>query len=332
MRCIFNRMDQDDDDDEQQDTMTGEAPGASPLSIGQAVSLLQVEYPDITHSSLRFLEREGLVSPQRTPGGHRLFSLQDVDRVRQIKQWQEQRLSLNEIRRRLEWRDAFPVSALAARLTHDFLCGRPTAIPELLQADDLGVPLAVLFQQVLLRTQAEVGRRWQAGDLSVGQEHEITEMVRDAITQLAWRHALEPHGPPILAACAPGEHHDVGLRMVVALLRAQGRRVHFIGSNVDTPLLAEEIRNRQPAVVLLSAMLPERLPALRQLINDLRVDVATRDIPVVVGGGLVQVMEADVTHLGAIPVRETNLAEAVERIVQLVEQHSTRRDAAVVIT
>src|SRR5687767_5899676 len=76
------------------------------LSIGQVVTHLQAEYPDVSHSSLRFLEREGLVTPHRTPGGHRLFTKQDVDRVRQIKRWQEQRLSLAEIRQRLTMREA----------------------------------------------------------------------------------------------------------------------------------------------------------------------------------------------------------------------------------
>ena len=78
------------------------------LPIGQVVARLQAEYPDVSHSSLRFLEREGLVTPHRTPGGHRLFTPQDVDRVRAIKRWQEQRLSLGEIRDRLMTREANP--------------------------------------------------------------------------------------------------------------------------------------------------------------------------------------------------------------------------------
>ncbi len=130
----------------------------------------------------------------------------------------------------------------------------------LLQADDLGVPLAMLFQDILLRAQDEVGHRWQRGDLRVGQEHEITEIVREAIAQLTWRHAAEPQGPPLLAACAPGEHHDLGLRMVVGLLRAHGRDVHFLGTNIDVPILLEEIRTRLPAIVLPFREAPSALP------------------------------------------------------------------------
>lgn len=311
-------------------TGSEETQPAALLPIGQVVALLQAEYPDVSHSSLRFLEREGLVTPHRTQGGHRLFTQHDVDRVRQIKRWQEQRLSLEDIRQRLETRDTNPLGELVERLSHDLLSGQLAAVPELLQADDLGVPLPVLFQDVLLRVQVEVGQRWQRGDLRVGQEHEITEFVREAIAQLSWRHAAVPHGPAILAACAPGEHHDLGLRMVVGLLRAQGRNVHFLGSNIDVPQLLEEIRDRLPAAVLLSATLPARFPALQHLLEELREDAATREIPVVVGGGIVRVMDAELTELGVIPIRGADLMSVVDSIVQLSEEQAVARDTLVI--
>src|SRR5918994_1762396 len=71
------------------------------LSIGSVVSELQRSYPDVSHSSLRFLEREGLITAVRTPGGHRLYSPADIERIRQIKTWQAQRLYLDQIRQRL---------------------------------------------------------------------------------------------------------------------------------------------------------------------------------------------------------------------------------------
>jgi DNA-binding transcriptional MerR regulator len=331
-RCILDHMEQSNGRFETNEDGGNGTLSVTLLPIGQVVAQLQPEYPDVSHSSLRFLEREGLVTPHRTPGGHRLFTPQDVDRIRQIKRWQEQRLSLAEIRQRLSARDSDPLTDLAERLTGELLRGEAGAVPGLLQADDLGVPMAVLFQDVLLRAQAEVGLRWQRGDLRVGQEHEITEIVREAIAQLAWRHAVEPQGPPILAACAPGEHHDVGLRMVVALLRAKGRQVHFIGSNVDVPFLLEEIRDRRPAVVLLSAKLPARFPALNQLMEELRRDPATQDITVMVGGDIAHTMEVDLRQLGAIPSRDTDLMSAVERIMQLSEQQPARRDDVVMTT
>ena len=42
-------------------------------SIGEVLSLLQAEYPDVTISKIRFLESQGLLNPERTPSGYRKF-------------------------------------------------------------------------------------------------------------------------------------------------------------------------------------------------------------------------------------------------------------------
>ena len=60
-------------------------------TISQVVEQLQNEFPDLTPSSLRFLQKEGLLSPKRTPGGHRLYSDEDITRIRLIKRFQSQR-------------------------------------------------------------------------------------------------------------------------------------------------------------------------------------------------------------------------------------------------
>ncbi len=72
------------------------------MSIGKVVALLQKEFPDLTSSSLRFLEKAGLLHPQRTSGGHRLYSDDDIARIRLIKHLQSKRhYPLNVIRQML---------------------------------------------------------------------------------------------------------------------------------------------------------------------------------------------------------------------------------------
>jgi DNA-binding transcriptional MerR regulator len=54
------------------------------LRIGEVVQHLSDEFPDISISKIRFLEDEGLISPQRTRGGYRLFSEHDLERLETI--------------------------------------------------------------------------------------------------------------------------------------------------------------------------------------------------------------------------------------------------------
>ena len=77
------------------------------FTIGQVLSVLNPEFPDLSPSKLRFLEEQGLIEPQRTPAGYRKFSEQDVQRTRVILELQrDQYLPLRVIREYLEQLDS----------------------------------------------------------------------------------------------------------------------------------------------------------------------------------------------------------------------------------
>lgn len=54
------------------------------MAIGEVLGILRGEFPDIKVSKIRFLEAEGLISPERSPSGYRKFSRQDVARLRYV--------------------------------------------------------------------------------------------------------------------------------------------------------------------------------------------------------------------------------------------------------
>jgi DNA-binding transcriptional MerR regulator len=73
------------------------------LRIGEVVRRLRDEFPDISISKVRYLEDEGLLMPRRTEGGYRLFSEEDVDRLRTILRLQrDEFLPLRVIRDELD--------------------------------------------------------------------------------------------------------------------------------------------------------------------------------------------------------------------------------------
>src|SRR3954463_16310282 len=75
---------------------------AEHLSIGEVLSELRGEFPDVTISKIRFLESQGLIDPERTPSGYRKFYEGDIDRLRWILvQQREHFLPLKVIKDRL---------------------------------------------------------------------------------------------------------------------------------------------------------------------------------------------------------------------------------------
>jgi len=83
------------------------------MSIGAVLDLLRPDFPDVTISKIRFLESEGLVTPQRSPSGYRRFTAYDSARLRFILTAQrDQYLLLKVIKAQL---DSQPDGALPGR-------------------------------------------------------------------------------------------------------------------------------------------------------------------------------------------------------------------------
>lgn len=89
--------------------------GRTYLSIGDVLTLLRQEFPDVTISKIRFLESQGLVNPERTPSGYRKFYDHDVERLRWVlRQQREHFLPLKVIKGRLEDETSSPDDSGAA--------------------------------------------------------------------------------------------------------------------------------------------------------------------------------------------------------------------------
>jgi methanogenic corrinoid protein MtbC1 len=129
-------------------------------------------------------------------------------------------------------------------------------------------PLESVLQDAVLPYLHELGDRWARAEASVAQEHFASALLRGRLLALArgWGRGRGPHA---LLACVPGDQHDLGLICFGLALRAHGWRITYLGA--DTPLrtLIETAGLLQPALVVVSAALPElaqsALGGLREL-------------------------------------------------------------------
>ncbi len=297
------------------------------LSIGSVVREVQETYPSVTQSSLRFLEREGLVEPTRTPGGHRLYSRDDIERILRIKAWQDQRLTLDQIRERLDQRDQLSHPREMAESFLRFVLGGDLikARELILDADTLGLSLSRIFGEVLEPALDEVGKRWEHGRVLVAQEKETSEFVRDIIAELSQRHDRSTaSGPSVVAACVQGERHELGLRMINGLLRSAGCRMHYLGADVAHEFLLEAITLHHPDLVLLSVKLEENIPEIGKAARTLREARVTPARRILVGGAAVPAHVDRIRAWGAFAITDTTF----DGVIATVLGHLGDRDEA----
>jgi DNA-binding transcriptional MerR regulator len=227
---------------------------------------------------LRAWERRyGLLRPERSGGGFRLYGPADEQRIRLMQEHLERGLSAAEAARlslageRPALVEAEPDSVRSPTRARARLTAALDDFDELeAQAvlDDLlaSFTLDTVLGEVVLPYLHELGDRWAVGEITVAQEHYASSLLRGRLLGLArgWGNGL---GPRVVLAGAPGEQHDLGLIAFGLALRGRGWRVTFLGQ--DTPLqeVAGVARALDPALVVVTATVPSRLAAVA---DDLR--------------------------------------------------------------
>ena len=128
-----------------------------------------------------------------------------------------------------------------------------------------------------------LGESWRRGDIEVYQEHWSTERLRRFLAE-AWEPlAKDATGPTIVAATLPGDRHDLGLHMAVAVASMCGWQIVFLGRDTPVDDISAAIGKRSASAALLSisawADPVLSLGHLRQLRTRL-----SDDISIVIGG------------------------------------------------
>jgi len=88
----------------------------------------------------------------------------------------------------------------------------------------------------------------------------------------------------LVATCAAGDLHEIGLRMVADLLEQDGWDVSFLGANTPALAVRRMLVDRSAKLLLISASLTLHLSAVQSLIDLVRADAACDEVKILVGG------------------------------------------------
>lgn len=269
-----------------------EQPSYNIKAVAQMVGLLPV--------TLRAWERRyGLPSPERGGQGYRLYSEHDLQTLRWLKTQIDAGMNIGQAARKLaQLRESGmdptsrEVSPLDKPLSLENL--RQSLLRSLLSLNDQSAndslrqafslyPTDQVFNQVIEPIMKEVGESWHHKELPVAVEHYISHFFQEHLIGLLAVSPQPYRNGVIVAGCLPGEFHQIGLLMVVVLLRMRGWNVIYLGANLSLERLEELLIPTRARLVLFSATMPETirtvadLPALIQKMPD--------PIPMVILGG-----------------------------------------------
>lgn len=235
--------------------------------------------------------RYGLPMPQRSAGGHRLYSQRDIDSMKWLIARQAEGLSISravQLWRRLEADGQDPLQAPALSLSQTPGRAYPAvpgnALAETRQSwinaclgfDEQGAESAlaqgfavqrveVVCHEVLQKGLAEIGDAWYQGVATVQQEHFASALaIRRLESLLA---AAPPPSRParILVACPQEELHGFASLLVALLLRRRGWDVTYLGEDVPVEQLERTMEMARSSMVVLTAQMLHTAANLRDM-------------------------------------------------------------------
>lgn len=261
-----------------------------PMAAGDDRALLRIgelaRRLGVSQDVLRAWERRyGLLEPVRSPGGFRLYTAADEQRVRRMQSHLAGGLAAAEAARAALAEEGdrtvvTPPEQLPAERPGEITSGPAQAplpptdhglarlaadLRRALDALDEPAAEAVLdrlfadfsvetaLREVLLPYLRELGARWAVNEIGVTTEHFASYVLRARLAGLA-RGWGQGRGPCAVLACPSGEQHDLPLMAFGIVLHRNGWRIVYLGA--DTPLadLGQTVEEKRPEIVVLAAV------------------------------------------------------------------------------
>lgn len=222
----------------------------------------------IPPATLRAWERRyGVVDPSRTESGYRLYSEADERRVKAMVALITEGAAPAEAARRAveqsggEPAEALPAAAEASALLEHLADFDEQAANRLLDAALATYSVPAVVEDLILPALRRMGELWAGEELTVGQEHFASNVLRGRVIGMA-RGWGAGSGPLALLACPPGEGHDLGLACFGLLLRHQGWRIAFLGTDTPLETLEATAQRLEPDATVVAVTAPAAAEAL----------------------------------------------------------------------
>lgn len=287
--------------------------------------------------TLRAWERRyGVPSPQRTAGGHRLYSQYDIETIKWLIARQAEGLSIS---RAVDlWNEQIasgidPLAALApigmtsiqtlpisadtnldsirAEWINACMNFNETQAEQALNKAFSILPVEAVCLDVLQKGMSEIGMLWYENRASVQQEHFASGLAMRRLDALLSASPAPTRPQTILVGCPPGEWHTFTPLLISLLLRRRGLNVIYLGANVPADRFAETALKVKADLVVLVAQTLITAAALQHT----ALSLSTQKVQVCYGGRIFSIRQDITNHIPG-----HFLGKSLEPSVQEVEQ------------
>jgi DNA-binding transcriptional MerR regulator/methylmalonyl-CoA mutase cobalamin-binding subunit len=268
-------------------------------------------------------KRYGAVKPERTGTNRRLYSDEQVERLRLLRQITQSghniglvaKLPTAKLREVAEHSSATAVedggqkasvTGAAAYLQESIAAVHvldARALQETLDRAETELGGQGLLQRVVAPLAQAIGDLWRDGSISAAHEHFASAVIRIFLGHAAKPFAAQAQAPSLVVATPSGQLHELGALLVGAAAANLGWHVTYLGASLPAAEIAGAARQNQSRAVALSVVYPEDDPRMAGELSRLR-ELLPKETAVLVGGRAMPSYRDAVEAIGALPIAD----------------------------
>ena len=269
--------------------------------------------------TLRAWERRyGLIKPIRTPKGHRLYTQNDIDLIQRVVELLDKGISIGQVDQYLKGEkgqsqneDADnPWMSYQRRMLNAIVRFDAKTLDQAYN-DALSLyPIDLVTKHMILPLLKTLGIRWENKQGSVAEEHFFGAYLRNKLGARFHHHPSAQTGPLLVAACLPGEQHEIGLMLFCLSALNQGYRLVYLGADTPFSELKTPIERAHADALLLSGSIK---PEVAEFGHELAALVESVAVPVFVGGRTAVELNDEIIAAGAVPLG-ADIAQGIQKV------------------
>ncbi len=264
--------------------------------------------------TLRAWERRyQLITPQRTPKGHRLYTEDDVALITQVLDLLDQGISISQVKPLLERAPGQQQAVPPTQEGDTWKNYQQKMLRAVERFDEHALdsayndalslyPVDVVNQRLITPLLRIFGERWKERETGIAEEHFFSVYLRNKLGTRIHHLNQRSNGQLLILACLPGEYHEIGLLLFALATVNFGYRVLVLGSNTPLDQLPKVLQQRSCAGIVLSG---SSRPSRGLLESDLPELIRKSTVPVFVGGRTAAKHEQKIEAAGAICLGES---------------------------
>jgi DNA-binding transcriptional MerR regulator/methylmalonyl-CoA mutase cobalamin-binding subunit len=265
------------------------------------------------------------VNPTRTSGGHRVYTDQDIARLKLLNQATSNGHSISQIAQysldalknlvknepdltpkpliisstvnnRIHLADAYIEKCYAAVLAFD-----AKALESHFENAIVELGTEAFIEHLLTPLLSIIGERWKTGELRPVHEHMTSSVIRSLTYILRNNHPCRANAPRMIVSTPIGQLHELGALLAAIMAELCGWQVTYLGANLAAEEIAAAIKYTNACALTLSIsfatddhIVPKELRRLKKLIGN--------DVSLIVGGRAASHFEAVLNEVGVVNI------------------------------